>query len=321
MKGKREKKFFYEQKQIDEKSLYYIVERDLDTGAIFRFHDGWYSQVPFGKGKRIDYVVRYGDEIYGIEVKKGFPNKRDFEQAERYLGFLNGIFLAYPADTVGQAVYISELKESSYPDIGLISLALFRSHIIRKAKRKERRYEQIWREWFDEKEYFKGIRSSDQRTQLYRLSETVLDEGCFLVTYNRNYEKVSDFSRLSFNESDWKGLATLYGAHLSTSIDRYFSIKDLYDNYCKDIGWKRFDLTKLELSNLAVYRSYGTIDYMWSLSDASIFFIDKIQNALKKYLGETEWKKLNNKIKEWKLRHKENQTRHKREIIQEHTTK
>ena len=133
----------------------------------------------FGKGKRIDYVVRYGDEIYGIEVKKGFPNKEHFEQAERYRSFLNGIFLAYPADAVGQAVYISELKESRYPDIGLISLTLFRSHIIRKAKRTERQHEQIWKDQlFDYEEYLKNAKNW-KREPLDCLTETILEDGCF----------------------------------------------------------------------------------------------------------------------------------------------
>lgn len=310
----REKRV-YKQKLIDEQSLYYIVERDLDREAIFEHHDGWYSQFPFGKGKRIDYVVRYGNDIYGIEVKKGFPTKRDFKRAERYLSFLNGIFLAYPSDAVGQAVYISELKESLYPDIGLISLTLFRSHIIRRAKRKERQHEQIWKAQFDEKEYL-SFRLWE-REQLDRIPESALEDGGFWVTFNRHYQKTENLTKLSFNEADWKGLAILYGAHFSTSIHRFFSLNDLYENYCKNVGWKSFDLTKLELSNLAVLRSYGTLESMWSLSDASFFFIDKVRKAIKTWLGESEWENLNNKISEWKLNHKENQEKHKYEIIQE----
>jgi hypothetical protein len=307
----------YKQKQIDEQSLYYIVERDLDREAIFEHHDGWYSQVSFGKGKRIDYVVRYGDEIYGIEVKKGFPRKEDFEQAEKYLGFLNGMFLAYPSDAVGQAVYISELKESLYPEIGLISLTLFRSHIIRKAKHKEREHEQIWRDMhFDDAEYLKYIKTLPL-APLDRLAQTVLDDACFWVTYNRNYEKTKDFSRLSFNEADWRGLAIVYGAHFSTSVHRFYSINDLYENYCKNISWKSFDLTKLELCSLALSRSYGTLESIWSLSDASFFFIDKVRKAIKKQLGEKEWENLNNKISEWKSHHKEKQEKHKQQIIED----
>jgi hypothetical protein len=315
-RGVRQKRV-YKQRQIDEQSLYYIVERDLDREAIFEQHDGWYSQVSFGKGKRIDYVVRYGDEIYGIEVKKGFPRKEDFEQAEKYQGSLNGIFLAYPSDAVGQAVYISELKESLYPEIGLISLTLFRSHIIRKAKHKEREHEQIWISMhFDDAEYLKYIKNLSP-APLDRFAQTVLDDACFWVKYNRNYEKTNDFSSLSFNKVDWRGLAILYGAHFSTSVHRFFSINDLYENYCKNIGWKSFDLTKLELCNLAILRSYGTLEYMGSLSDASFFFIDKVRKAIKKQLGEKEWENLNNKISEWKSHHKEKQEKHRQQIIED----
>ncbi|MEM3697357.1 MAG: hypothetical protein QXQ94_07650 [Candidatus Bathyarchaeia archaeon] len=315
MRRRIKEKRVYEQKRIDEQSLYYIVERDLDREAIFEHHDGWYSQVPFGKGKRIDYVVRYGTDIYGIEVKKGFPTERDFKQAERYLSFFNGMFLAYPSDAVGQAVYLSELKESLYPDIGLISLTLFRSHIIRRAKRKERQHEQIWKTQFDD-EYLNP--QSWKRIQLDRLPETVLEDGGFWVTFNRGYQKTENLTKLSFTEADWKGLAILYGAHYSTSFHKYFSINDLNKNYYKDIGWKGiFSLEKLELSNLAVSRSYGTLDSAWSLSDAAFFFIDKVRKAIKTWLGKSEWETLNNKISEWKNRHKENQEKHKHEIIEE----
>ena len=315
MRRKGKKKFIREQKLVDERSLYYIIERDLDREAIFKCHDGWYSQVSFGKGKRIDYVVKYGNEIYGIEVKKSFPYERDFEQVKKYSKFLNGVFLAYPANVVGQAIYLSELKESFYPDVGLISIALFRSHIIRKAKQTERQHDQIWRDMeLDDKEYLKNIRTAD-REPLDRLSETVLENGCFWVAFNRKYKRTEGPSKLSFTKRDWKGLAILYGAHLSTSVHRFFSINELYTNYCKDLGWKGFDLTKLELCNLAVYRGYGTLDSMWSLSEASFFFLDKIQRMIKKQLGKTEWKKLNDRIDQWRREHEENQKRYREEFI------
>lgn len=316
VKRKEKKKYVSKQKLIDEQSLYYIIERDLDREAIFKHHDGWYSQVTFGKGKRIDYVVRYRDKIYGIEVKKDFPDSRHFEQAERYRSFLDGIFLAYPADGVGQAVYVSELKETRYPDIGLISLTLFRSHIIRKTKQIERQHEQIWKDlMFDDKEYLKNILNW-KREPLDRLSESVLEDGCFWVSFNRNYKKGAELSKLSFCETDWKGLAVLYGATFSTSLHRFFSIDDLYENYCRDIGWKSFRLEKLEMCGLVLSRGYGNLASMWTLSEASFFFINKIRKALKWYLGKTEWKKLEEKISQWRHRHEEKQEEYRKEFVE-----
>ena len=106
-----------------------IIEKALTKAGFITLSRGentkYFRGRMYPKKNDLDFIAYKEGVFYGIEVKKGFPRKRDFKQAERYLGFLNGIFLAYPADTVGQAVYISELKESSYPDIGLISLALW----------------------------------------------------------------------------------------------------------------------------------------------------------------------------------------------------
>jgi hypothetical protein len=93
IRRKERRKRVLTERRRDEESLYYILERDLDREAIFQGHDGWYSQVPLGKRKRIDYVVKYNKKIYGIEVKKDFPNERHFEQVEKYRNTLNGVFL------------------------------------------------------------------------------------------------------------------------------------------------------------------------------------------------------------------------------------
>ena len=81
------------ERQSDEDSLYYVLERDIDREAIFPEHDGWHSQVSFGKGKRIDYVVKYGNRLYGIEVKTEIPKPVHFVQARRYCNALNAVFL------------------------------------------------------------------------------------------------------------------------------------------------------------------------------------------------------------------------------------
>lgn len=317
MVRRREKrKRVLRERRKDEESLYYILERDLDREAIFPGHDGWYSQVSFGKGKRIDYVIKYGDKIYGIEVKKDFPEDKHFEQAEKYRNALNGIFLAYPSDGVGQAVYVSETKESKFPDVGLVSLTLFRSHIIRRARQGERQIEQIWKDLlFDDKEYLNYTPKEREREQLDRLSKTVLKDGCFWVSLNRSHEESEDLHELSLCKTDWRGLGILYGASFATSLHRYFSMEELWKHFCKDLGWGGFNLGKLELCGLTYSRIYGNLLWMWTLSETSIFLIDKIRKALKEYLKENEWTRLNEKITQWKLEHKQTQTKCEKEFI------
>ena len=67
------------------------------------------------------------------------------------------------------------------------------------------------------------------------------------------------------------------------------------------------------MCNLAISRCYGTVNAVWALSDASIFFLKKIQEVLSEKLGE-EWEKLNDKIDEWRARHKEKQEIYKKEF-------
>jgi len=314
-RGEKRKRVIRE-KRRDEESLYYVLERDLDREAIFPGHDGWYSQIAFGKRKRIDYVVKYGGRVYGIEVKKDFPKDKHFEQAERYRNALDGIFLAYPSDGVGQAVYVSEIKESKFPDVGLVSLTLFRSHIIRKAKQNERQSEQIWKDLLlDDKEYLSHVAKEWEPEQLDRISKTVLKDGCFWVSFSRTFEESEDLHEFSLCETDWRGLALLYGASAATSFHRYFSIEDLWKRFCKDLGWAGFQLGKLELSGLASSRTYGNLLWMWTLSEASILLMDKIRKALKEHLGESEWVRLNERVNGWKLDHNQIQTRCEKEFI------
>ena len=308
----------FKERRIDEESLYYILERDLDREAIFANHDGWYSQVPFGKGKRIDYIVKYGDRVYGIEVKKDFPTVKHFEQAERYRNALNGVFLAYPSDWVGQAVYVSEIKETKFLDVGLISLTLYRSHVIRKAKQNERQSHQIWNDLLlDDKEYLSHAHEKWVLEQSDRLSETALADSCFWVSFNRRYEECDELSRFSFQRSDWIGLGLLYGASYATSLHKYFSLDNLWNDFCKDMGWKSFSLEKLEFTGLASQRSYGNLLWMWKLSEASIFFMDKVRKALRVHLGQKDWTRLTEKIEEWRLKHKKAQSRCEKEFVKE----
>jgi hypothetical protein len=138
-------------RRSDEENLYYIIERDLEREALFPWNDGWISQVRVARESRktIDYVVQYGERLIGIEVKFDFPKVKDFEQVQEYMeaGTLDGIFVAYPSDRVGEAVRLIENEDLE--EFGLISIALFHSHIISKAKLSDRADEYIFDEHFD----------------------------------------------------------------------------------------------------------------------------------------------------------------------------
>jgi len=288
------------ERQSDEDFLYYVLERDLDREAIFSGHDGWINQVSWGRRKRIDYIVRYGERIYGIEVKKGSPHYRHFDQAIKYSDALNGVFLAYPSDRVGQALYVSE-KKREYADIGLVSLTLFRSHIIKKAGSKTRSNEEIWNKYTDDEKYMKELKSSDwERSD--GLPATLLEDGCFWISYNPNGKQKRRSYRLPFSKSDWVGLGLLYGAILATSVDRYFSYAQLRRKR-RDLGWKGFNLWGLVQCDLAWARSYGERLEMFSLNPRAIFLQNKIREALIRELGRREWNKLDNIVSKWKRQH------------------
>lgn len=229
---------------------------------------------------------------------------------------MNGVFLAYPSDWVGQAIYISETNALKFPDVGLISLTLYRSHIIRRAKRRERVSEQIWKEQdLEDKDFLNQVAKKTKLEQSDRLTTTALRDGCFWVSSNRKHEEQEELTSFSFSQSDWKGLALLYGASSATSWHRYFSIDTLYDDYCRGIGWKKFDLTKLEFSGLAYNRTYGNLLSMWGLSEAGIFFLKQVLEALEKNLEKNDCKRLEQKITEWRSKHKESQNIKVREFM------
>ena len=78
----------------DEASLYFLIERDLDRETIFSEHDGWYAQIGVGNG-RIDYAIRYGDLVLGVEVKSGFPKRNHFRYViDKYRDSFDALFLA-----------------------------------------------------------------------------------------------------------------------------------------------------------------------------------------------------------------------------------
>jgi hypothetical protein len=229
-----------------------------------------------------------------------------FVQAKKYSNALNGVFLAYPSDRVGQAVYVSE-KKQQYREVGLLSLTLFRSHVIRKVEFCQRQSEQIWSNEFDDEKYRENIKSW-RWVRSDGLPATALNDGCFWTSYDTKGKESHTCYRLPFSKSDWVGLGLLYGATCSTSLDRYFST-EYFIAKRRMLGWKSFYLWNLVLCDLAEVRSYGNRLFMFSLSGHAHFLEEDIRQTLRKKLGETEWNKLLRFIDELREQHKTDQER------------
>lgn len=162
-------------RRSDEENLYYIIERDLERETLFPWNDGWIPQAKVTKKgrKTIDYVVQYDKDLIGIEVKFDFPRVNDFEQVQEYreAGTLNGIFVAYPSDRVGEAVKLIEKEDLK--EFGLISIALFHSHVISKAQLFRRQDDYLFDEYFDKRKKEQEIKD-DYDKEVWWLEEDIL---------------------------------------------------------------------------------------------------------------------------------------------------
>jgi len=284
----------------DEKSLYYILERDLDRGALFPENDGWLPQVKTTEkhNYKIDYVVEYDQRLIGIEVKYDFPKKWDFDQVkEQYEPSLNAVFLAYPSDRVGEALSFIE-ENRDYRNFGLLSLALFRSHCIKKARLRESRYDDyLWKQYFDKEKMIKSIAKNPG----WHFSKK--DRQRAIIELNKKPEKSI------LTEDDWRLLCLIlhlydvYGYNKffawegKSGIQRkYFKVFDSYPNYPSGLVY----------ASLVTDYSYGSMLTMLSLTDEALYYRQKIEQVLaEKHLRalgkvkkfQSEWKQ-NRRIKQ-----------------------
>jgi len=310
----RRKRLVFPERRSDEQSLYYILERDLDREAIIPRHDGWYPQYDLGDGKKIDYVVGYGGEVYGIEVKTGYPKLRHFKQIDGYRGVLSGVFLAYPSDRVAEALFISQ-DRSRYPGVGLVSMTAYRSHIIRPAQRTQgaKPVSKRWKELFDLSGYLRVIKESPHQ-KIDSLPATVLKDGCIWVSVDARGNALDEEDKKIGHKlplTAWRGLALLYASGLTVGYAKYFS-RDLLDERCTAMGWNRYDPWVLSSYGLALSREYGETLYMWRLSESAWFLRRSLKDRLERELGHTEWRRLLDKVKEWRKDHKREQVRERR---------
>lgn len=305
LKGKIKK-----QRRRDEESLYYIIERDLDREVLFPGNDGWFPQVEV-ENCRVDFAVKYGDRILGLEVKKSFPMLGDFRQASKYSTSLDAVFLAYPSHAVAEALFISEYKRH-YLEIGLVSMALFRSHCIRPAVFSRRRNNQTWDSYFNESY---GSEDWVYDFEEDSLAATVFKDGCLWVSYDEDERYRKEVVRLELTKIEWNSLAMLYALTEATSAYRFHD-GDILDRLMKEkMGWNTYDFTKLLKAGIVEDFSYGSNLWLCRLTDAANMYKENMKKVLRKNLGNNEWKKIQNLIKVLKIKHSEEQRKRLREFL------
>jgi hypothetical protein len=281
------------ERRSDEAALYYIVKRDLDRGALFPGNNGWIRQLTT-RGGRVDYAIGYGDKIICVEVKAYAPDKSDFRQVDtQYRRFFDAIFLAYPADAAGEALFLSREKEW-YQGIGLISLTPYRSHVIRPGRLGRRVSEHVYRNWFDDAHWFASL-DSVHMDQYDRLAATALESGAIYSSFDRKSAfSDSEVSSISLRESDWRALALLYSAAEAIGYLKYFQEDWLVEISREKLGWPRPDFTKLSFANLVDYYTYGPeMLRMFALSNSCCSQLSRARKGMKANLGSSTWQRLN----------------------------
>lgn len=199
------------ERRSDEAALYHIIDRDLERGALFPRCNYWASQERIRGRWRIDYALRYGRYLLGIEVKQDVPKASDFGQVvKKYLPSLNAAYLAYPADYAAQAIYVK--PDSPSKTVGLISIAKFRSHVFRPAMVITRKDNRLWDEVYDDRKWIIEPGPEPYKWEL-QLAKGVLLERALPAYFN---EQLSDSRKnvamISLGEREWGTLASLFVA-------------------------------------------------------------------------------------------------------------
>lgn len=283
----------------DEQSLYFLIERDLDRETFLAEHDGWYSQVSAGEGI-IDYAIRYGKLVLGIEVKSGFPKLSHFQQVvNKYQESFDALYLAYPADRAAEAFYMTNRGGShEFSGIGIISIALYRTHCIRRALVLERVNNEVWEE-FDEQMYRKNISEYINRNKVRIIDSIFAGNGHIILT-----------------ERDWRSLAVLYGMSRATSVDRFHSLDKLQEKYRKALKWRGYvNYSNLLDSGVVYGRFYGMILGLFSLAHETYYRRRKLRECFREEIGRKDWERLSEQIKNWKDEHRRQQKKVMKEIL------
>lgn len=282
----------------DEASLYFLIERDLDRETVFRKHDGWYAQIGAGNA-RIDYAIRYDDLVLGVEVKSGFPKRNHFREViDKYRNSFDALYLAYPSDRAAEAFSVSGGRSGEFSEIGIVSIALYRTHSIRRSLVIGRESDDAW-DVFDEDVYRDEITSYITKNKVKIVDSILSDEGHIRLT-----------------DRDWRSLAVLYGMYRATSVDRFHSVDNLWKKHRKDLGWKgNVDYSNLLDAGLVCGRFYGEMLGLFSLSNEAYYREKRLRRLLRQRLGDREWNRLNEQSKAWAREHRRQQKDFKIEIL------
>ena len=309
-KRTRMKRKIRRERRRDEESLYYIIERDLDREALFPGNDGWFPQAKVGQ-RWIDFVIKYGDKILGVEVKKGFPSLDDFRQVSEYSTYLDAIFLAYPSDAAAEAIFLSDTKRT-YLNVGLISIALFRSHCIRPAIFSERSSNQTWDEYFNEQLYWSNL---EYDFTVDALPATVLTDGCLWSSYDRDGKYSKDCVELKFTKKDWNSLAMLHALVGSTSVYKFHEGRKILRLMKEKMGRSSYSFTNLLKAGIVEDWSYGSSLWLCCLTDSANSYNENMKKVLSKKLGRDDWERIQNLTEVLATEHSAEQKRRLNEFL------
>jgi len=282
----------------DEASLYFLIERDLDRETVFSEHDGWFAQITT-VGGRIDYTTRYDELVLGVEVKSGFPKRGHFRDvADKYAKSFDALFLAYPSDRAAEAFSVGGGRSGKFSEIGIISVALYRTHCIRRALVVERERDDAW-EVFDEDVYWDEISEYITKRRLKTIDSILSGEG-----------------HISLRQRDLRSLAVLYSMSRATSVDKFHSLDMLWKKHCKNLRWKgNVNYSNLLNAGLVSDRSYGVMLSLFNLTHEAYYRKKQLEKYLKEELGIRKWDKLLEHSGLWKREHRAQQKDLEEEIL------
>jgi len=309
LKFEKRRRQIRRQRRSDEESLYYILERDLDRNAIFDSNDGWFPQLRIGSKGIIDYALKYGDLLVGIEVKKGFPDLKHFDQVARYSKFFDAIFLAYPSDAAAEALFLSESKAVNI-QIGILALALYRTHVVRRAGVIKRTSDEVWKNAFDEKEYWKDLGRKRKEFKLdddERLTASALMSKCIWTKVNKSGKRTREACRINIPLSAWRFVATLYALSNAKSIYCMHPKTEVDDLFFKKMKWAYMNWGVPLKAGFVYSREYGTRLTLYNLTEEMDLLRPELEKALENELGKTDWRRIQEIVDDLKKEHIETQ--------------
>lgn len=285
------------ERRDDEATLYHLVDRDLQRGVLFKGCNYWGIQEKLRNGAKIDYAIRHGDYLLGIEVKQDVPRTADFNQVTRkYQKFFDGVFLAYPADYAAQALYVG--SQDGEQTIGLISLAPFRSNVFRPAKLEGRKDNYLWDDKYDDGQWIQN-QGEANRWEL-QLAKTALLEGGIWTSFDKKLGLSEGGKSVGFIRLRSREWGTLAAAYLASQVYAYLQLiphQELWRLQKKVLRLGFPSTKKLVAARLVDELTYGRGRInTYCLSLASCNLLEDVKSALKSRLPRGGWSRLREAI-------------------------